>query len=598
MVAGALFYTGSAGAQVLGPPASEVPLPTKPKTDSARDTTRIKTDTIKPPIGRFVDPRSIDQDRTEWNREELFASGALTLVDLLDHVPEVNTFRSGWIATPQIGTYNGDAKKVRVFYDDIEMDPLSGREGGILDLSAVQLWTLERVTLERSPTELRIYLRSWRVERTTAYTRTDILTGNENTNLYRGYYGKRYGRGQVLQLAAQQYGTSSTRTAGTGDQLSLLARVGIGRKNWSVDAFANRTHPDRSTQSPLTDQPAIPPWNATETIAYLRAGIGNADLGPWLQVTGASLQLREASPHTQGTAGASTTSSGIAVPRDTADSTRSETQLNVTGGFSLGPGRLTLQERYRAIDKLRYFGPIGRFELGSGPNVLSAFTEWDALRSLTTTDLSAHVQPLSFIAFSAGAGRRTSSLAGSGVPALTSFRGSGSIRLRRLWLTGAVISSDTSTRAAPIVFDTGFVATTVGRSTGVTTSLRGPLWRGIGIDSWVTHWSNATAYQPRYHTRVELNYFNDFLGRFPSGDFSIKALALMEYRSRVAFPTSSGVVGSTSSHVLGGLIEIRILRAVVSYQQRNILALPYDVVPGFQMSRVLAIYGVRWEFWN
>jgi len=129
----------------------------------------VKRDTIKAAFGRFRDPVSIDQaTRTEWNRDELFGSGAFTLADLLDHVPELTTFRLGWIATPQLAAYNGDVRRVRVFYDDIELDDLNARDGGALDLATVQIWTLEHVTLERGPTELRIYLRSWRVDRTTA----------------------------------------------------------------------------------------------------------------------------------------------------------------------------------------------------------------------------------------------------------------------------------------------------------------------------------------------------------------------------------------------------------------------------------------------
>jgi len=40
------------------------------------------------------------------------------------------------------------------------------------------------------------------------------------------------------------------------------------------------------------------------------------------------------------------------------------------------------------------------------------------------------------------------------------------------------------------------------------------------------------------------------------------------------------------------------MRAVLTYQQRNILGYLYQVVPGFEMPRVLQIYGVRWDFWN
>jgi hypothetical protein len=590
-----------ASAQATTVPASEVPLPTKPKTDSASDTLKAKPDTMKPAVGRFLDPRTSDQSaRTEWNREEMFASGALTLLDLLDHVPEVTTLRSGWISTPQVAAYNGAVNRVRVFLDDVEIDALNGRERGVLDLGSVQLWTLQHVTLERSASELRIYLRTWRVERTTPYTRTDIATGNENTNLYRGYYGKRYDRGQLLQIAGQQYGTSSGRTAGTGDALSLLGRVGIGRNSWSADAYVNRTHVNRSTQTvlPPSNRPAIPPLDATNTIAYLRGGFGHVDAGPWLQIVAATQKFRESSAHTKGPAAAATTTGGTLVPRDTADTTTSSSQIVVGGGLRFGPGRLTLQERMRITEHRRDFGPSARFEVGSGVNVIGAYAESDALRRVTITEASARFQPLSFLAFSAAASHRTGSIEPPGGLSGTALRGSAGIRLRGLWLTGSLITSDTTLRAAAAVYDTSYTPLSIGRSTGVTTSLRGPLWRGIGTDSWITHWSNPAMYQPRYESRTELNYANNFQTRFPTGDFGVKASVAMEYRGRVSFPTSASVVGAGSSRVLSGLLEIRILRAVVTYQHRNILAYQYEIVPGFQMSRVLAIYGVRWEFWN
>ena len=172
------------------------------------------------------------------------------MVDLLDRIPGVTTFRSGWIATPQTATFNADFRRLRIFYDGIEMDVLDTRAGGVLDLSTIQLWTLEQLTIERSASELRLYMRTWRVDNTDPYTRVDVATGNEDTNLYRGFYGKRFDNGGVLQLAGQQYGVTSSRFAGSGDALSLLGRIGIARKSWSVDAFVNRTRATRGIQRP------------------------------------------------------------------------------------------------------------------------------------------------------------------------------------------------------------------------------------------------------------------------------------------------------------------------------------------------------------
>lgn len=137
--------------------------------------------------------------------------------------------------------------------------------------------------------------------------------------------------------------------------------------------------------------------------------------------------------------------------------------------------------------------------------------------------------------------------------------------------------------------------------------MRGPLFGGFGIDSWLAAWSPRDNYLPRYQSRSELNYTNNFIQRFPRGDFEIRVAGIYEYRSHVDFPVAAldagGVATSTDvrtevAKTLSALLEIRIMRAVISYQQRNILAYQYPIVPGFEMPRVLAIYGVRWDFWN
>ena len=64
------------------------------------------------------------------------------------------------------------------------------------------------------------------------------------------------------------------------------------------------------------------------------------------------------------------------------------------------------------------------------------------------------------------------------------------------------------------------------------------------------------------------------------------------------FPRTAGDLRLAPAKTISALLEIRIIRAVISYQQRNILAYQYQIIPGFEMPRVLAIYGVRWEFWN
>jgi len=591
-VAGALLYAAAipVGAQVVPPPASEVPIPVKPKTDSGPDTAKVKADTIKPAIGRFADPALYEiGPQYEWNRADLFATGALSVVDLLDRIPGVTTFRSGWLSTPQTATYTGDFRRVRVFYDGIEVDDLDSRTGGVLDLSSVQLWSLEHLSVERSASELRIYMRSWRVDNTDPYTRVDIATGNEETNLYRGFYGKRFDNGGVLQFAGQQYGVRSARFAGSGDALSLLGRVGVAKKSWSVDAFVLRHHATRDIQRPVVARPPVLSLDATYTDAYIRAAVGGVNSGPWAQATVASLGFKGRTGPDRNAPGSPLT--------DTLDRRQSETQYNVSAGYTLRALRLELGDRLRALGGSSYNNVSGRLDLVTPFGVVNGFVENDGFRKTANADAGIRAQPLPFVALSGSVARSAPSGSGTGV-STTSTRGEFGLRLFGPWFSGGLISANRTQGLAPVVYDTLFLPTSPGRITGRTAAIRGPIRSGFGIDAWLTAWNDSGPYRPRYESRSELNYSNNFAKRFPRGDFGIRAAGIYEYRSRTDFPLSGAIVQTGVVKTLSGLVEIRLMRAVLTYQQRNILAWQYQVIPGFDMPRVLAIYGVRWDFWN
>jgi hypothetical protein len=581
------------------PPTSAVPIPAKPKADSIPDSLKVKRDSIKPPIGRFADPATYEiGPQYEWNREQLFATGALTVVDLLDRIPGVTTYRSGWLATPQTATYNADFRRVRIFYDGVELDALDNTTGGLLDLSTVQLWTLEHLSIERTASELRLYMRTWRVENTDPYTRVDIATGNEDTNLYRGFYGKRFDNGGVLQFAGQQYGVTSTRFAGAGDGLSLLSRIGIARKTWSVDGFVNRTHANRDIQRPAvaSGRPRVLALDATRTDAYLRAAVGRVGRGPWAQATVASLGFK-------GTTGPDRSVGATSQP-DTLPRKSSETQYNVSAGYTLGPLRVEVQDRLRALGGASYNSVSGRFDVATSFAVLSGFAEHDGFRQVTNLDAGIRLQPLSFIAVGGSIGRVTPSSqsnpnAGRGsVLNGTSARGEVALRIFGPWVSVGMMSADKTQGLAPVVYDTLLLPTTPGQTRATTGSIRGPIGRGFGIDAWITRWDSTGTYQPQYESRSEINFANSFRKRFPRGDFEVRVAGVYEYRGHNIFPSSAGDIRTGAAKTLSALLEIRILRAVISYQQRNILAYQYEVIPGFEMPRVLAIYGVRWDFWN
>ncbi|MGI8617775.1 MAG: hypothetical protein ACR2L6_01635 [Gemmatimonadaceae bacterium] len=579
--------------QVVVPPASEQPIPPKEPADTAVRADSAKRDTVKAGIGRIRTPATYDiGPQYRWNREAMFASGALTVTDLLARIPELTVFRSGWIATPQTVAHNGSFERIRFFYDGVELDPMDPRHEGLHDLAAIQIWTLEELAIERAAGEIRVHMRSWNVDRTTPYTRTDVITGSEETDIYRGFYGKRFNGGQALQLAAQQSSTQNQRFGGGGGGLSLFARVGIGRRLWSVDAVANRTHFARDPQDAFTAG-GIPPYDATHTLAYLRGSLGAVASGPWLELVAASHEIKESSP--------TITASQIATRRfvaDAADTARSRTQLVATAGFNRWGASITLTDRLRSYGGEAFNSISGRAEFNTGLLAAGVFAESDAERDVRRADANVRFTPLRFAALAGGISQLTADGPRAVVPDSRSLRGEAGLRLLGPWLYAGMVRSDTVHTRAPSMYDTAYVASGAESRTGTYGGIRGAIWRGIGADAFFTRWEVGQGYLPEYQTHVELNFVTRWLSRFPRGDFGVHSWIAYDYRTEVPFPTRSGPPEITiPSHVLSGLLEIRIMRAAITYQTRNMFGFEHAIVPGF-LVRQVQIYGVRWDFWN
>jgi hypothetical protein len=593
LLAGAFFIglSHSASAQVVPPPASEVPIPPKQKTD----TTAPKPDTIKPRFGRSTDPRTSDVGpQYSWNRDELFSSGALNVAELLERVPGTTSFRSGWLNSQKFVAVNGQLDAVRVFYDGLEIDNLSARTAPLLDLNTIQLWTLDNITIERLGGELRVYLRSWQADRTLPSTRVDVSTGDEDTNIYRGFYGKRFRNGAALQFAGQQFNTTSARFGGGGDGLSVMARVGTGGRMWSVDAFANRTQGTRVLQPTFGTGLSIPAYSATQSLAYARFAMGQARNGPWLELIASARRFNEDSRHVS-----QTTAPSLHVIPDTVDTATSMQQYVVSAGFTRGPLELAGVDRIRSISGSTSHAPSGRVQFDSRFVFAEVSAEHDDFTKRTRTDAVARITPTPLIAASGAISRVTSTLGDSeGIPDVISARLEGGIRLFGPWIIAGFLTRDTALLERPRAFDTAYVAEPAGRRSGAYLGLRGTIYGALGVDIVATQWAAADSYRPSFQARSEINLITRWLTRFPSGNFGVHAAMVHEYRGEVKFPVAAGVRTAASSNVFSGLLEIRIMRAVISYQIRNLAGELHQIVPDFYMPRVINLYGVRWEFVN
>jgi hypothetical protein len=580
-------------AQVVPPPASEVPVPPKPESDSVtavRDT--VPRDTIKAPIGRVALPAAPGiAGGYRWSGDTIVATGAYTLTDLLARIPELTAFRSAWIASPQTVALAGDFVRVRIFVDDVELDAFDPRDRGVHDLAHVPIWALDNVVIERAAGEIRVHLRTWSVNRTTPYTRTDVYTGNEETDIYRGFYGKRFTNGVVFQAGAEQSATENLRVGGGGDALSLLLRFGVGKRLWSLDGFAERTHYHRARQVGIA-VPTLSSYDATHTIAYVRAAAGRAERGPWIELIAANHRVKESSPHLD-----SLRALSLGVPRDTLDTSLTRIQYVARGGMRVGPAALTLTDRIRRYSGQTFNDISARLDFSTRWASATLFAETGGESPISTTDAQLQILPLPFVSIGGAIQKyhTNSPLFPSGV----SKRGEIGIRLLGLWAYGGAIGIEDERLLAPLIYDTAYARTRTGDRSGVFAGLRGRGWRGLGADAYVIKWDSGAQYLPQYQARAELNFQTEWRSRFPRGEFSFNAAVADELRSSVLFPLRDGSIRRTGArHVLWGLMEIRIQRAVLSFQFRNPLGKSYFLVPGFEMPRAVSTYGVRWFFWN
>ncbi len=188
-----------------------VPPPIRPMPDSLPPGDSAEADTIfyNLPTMDHRPANGWESGAWSWNHDEILASGAATLVDLLEKVPGMVALRTGDYGTPQTVTAFGlGAGRIRVFRDGFELVPLAG---GSVDLSRVGLGGVTGVRLERLPDEIRIYVDSFAFEDGRAYSLVEAGTGDLNTNLLRGMFANPTALGGDIALALERADSRGAR---------------------------------------------------------------------------------------------------------------------------------------------------------------------------------------------------------------------------------------------------------------------------------------------------------------------------------------------------------------------------------------------------
>jgi len=556
-----------------------------------RDSVRAQNpprDTIKAPLVNAEAPVLADPTGSfVWDRRDLYSTGALTVADLLERIPGVTTLRSGWISQPVVGAFLGDPGRVRIFLDGLEMEELDPRMERTWDLTQIPIWALDDIRVERAASEVRIYMRSWRVDRTTPYTRTDVYTGDQATNLYRGYFGRRYNHGELLQAAGQQYGTDPGRNAASSDQLAVLLRTGVARKRWSADVMLLRGDRNRglTVTSPTSD--SIAAVESTRSDLYARLGWGRSDSGLWAQA------IADGSKYTYG-GKKSSGNTGVAI----VDTTRFRSQYALSAGYAAGAWRASVTQRFRAGLYQRVATPSARAGVDTKLFTASVFAEGRGLDSTRRFDASAVLRPLSIVFVSAAIGTEQSLFPDS--TSVAQFaRAEVGLRVRQTWLSGGVLRRDPTMLNGLRIFRSATVDTSVDALQGVFATMRGKVWKSVYADLQAVQWSDTgSLYRPKYQTRSELYVSTSLLDRFPTNNFHLLASVVHEYRSSILWPQSTSVIRLRGYRTITTLLQVRLLTAEVFWTFKNVMRERYSQIPGYPLPRGTNIYGVRWEFWN
>ena len=606
-----------------------VPLPPVPRLDTIK---RALARAEAPPVLEIGEPRVYD-------RSQLFATGALTIADLLSRVPGLTEYSTGFLSGPTLVASMGNFRRIRLFLDGIELDPMDRRAHGDAPVNDLQIHALEEVRLERAVDELRVYARSWRVDRTDPYTRADIATGDQNSNLYRAFIGRRYDNGAALQLGAEQLNTQPDRRLPSSDGLNIMGRAAMQRGPWTLDGFIEHTSRNRAqwigTGTFAETQDTVPGVATRRTTSYLRFSNGDPDVGRWFQVMASAHEyhgsLRQSNDLSFTTATVATQDSLTAA----SDSSAFTSQYLVTGGVTRGALAASAAERFRVGGHRTSHVLSGRASLTSERLSASVFAEGASYLDPSRLEGTVRVAPVGRVVaivaatkvgggfadrlftesrsavfldehgvFQPASRADTLDVATYRLASQTNLRGEVGVRLRDVFLSGGVLTRGTTTLIPPAEFGGVYTSAQSWRvdsaAHGRTLAARGRLWRAVNVDAWAVAWNDSGGYyRPKYQTRTELFIQTNLLDRFPAGNFGLLSSLTHEYRSSTRFPVPNAADRLASGfRTIAFKLEIRIQTATVSYQFRNLIQEKYAQVPGFNLPRQTQFYGVRWDFWN
>jgi hypothetical protein len=189
----------------------------------------VSADTIFYNLPRLQgeDPPGWGRGIWAWDHDDIMASGAVSVAELVAEVPGIVTLLGGDYGTPLgLSAFGTGGGGFRVFRDGFEVTPLSG---GVTDLQRIGLGGVHHVRLERSAGEMLIHLRSLEFEDGRPYSLVEAATGDMDTNIFRGAFADPVALGGSVALAIERADTQGRSGNEAGNRQGTWVRYQLHR---------------------------------------------------------------------------------------------------------------------------------------------------------------------------------------------------------------------------------------------------------------------------------------------------------------------------------------------------------------------------------
>lgn len=556
--------------------------------------------------------------RWEISREELLRTRVLSLAGLLERLPGVTGVRAGGFGAPGgVSTFGFAGGRLRVFRDGYEIDPF-GR--GTVELQHIGLIDIESVRVERTPSELRVHIRSFRLPDPSPYSEVEIGAGNYDTKLLRAILSRAFGSRGVL-VGSYDLATTDGATRGFREPF----QYGGGRLAFSYALRPRTTLQAEFATSGVERAGERFPLDASRQELVVR---GRSELRPGLSV---DLALGRSSwnpnDSIQGTTGTGAAPDTVRPRLESLQGVVRAAYLHALGSAEGGARLRQGDERGFRTPDSEIFGrgvlrPLPFLTL-DGEARIARYDEGSG----TETTVTAAVGPfLGLTGFaSAGTGERWLGISRDTVLELPDTLEGGTVGTRRElrtvyeavpseasgmrvgveWRSGtaqvgaAFVALDPTTLVPfALGFDDALVPLTGEAVEGVELagSLPVPYGRGaVRLAGSYSRWLGDVTrpYLPRQHGQASLEFHRTFY----EGELEPTLRLEAEYRGPATLP---GVSAPTEPYTLANLyLQIRIqdVRAFLLWENLLNARQAFDL-PGFQQPGPRLVYGGRWFFRN